>query len=156
MGSLVTSIFTFMLGWVRSSAVWLRNLLDGNSSTGSQWLGEHWIFVFIALCVIGALIDLAVYLARWQPFRVWRSTIARIRNRGNKADETEEKAPVTETENNMYAFERNASAAEPIDRMEIHVYTGNAPEQAALPAEGQPRRRRASRYPDQTGNGAGL
>ncbi|MCQ2457890.1 MAG: hypothetical protein MJ142_04045 [Clostridia bacterium] len=153
MGSLVTSIFTVMLGWVRSVAAWTRELLNGERGSGSQWLGEHWIIIFIALCVIGALIDLAVYLARWQPFRVWRDMLGRIGNRGNKAAKSEWEPPVTETGSDEYYNVQNAPAAEEYDRMEIHVYTGDHAEPAVQQTVGGQRRRRAARYQDQTDDG---
>ena len=92
MGTPASTFFQMMLGWIRalSSEVW-STVTAPQGTTLIEWIGAHWKVLALALCVAGALIDLGVYLFRWQPFRVWRSFIHRMRNaREAKTDEERE------------------------------------------------------------------
>jgi hypothetical protein len=52
---------------------------------------DNWLLLVILLCLGGVLVDLVVYLLRWQPYRVWRSFLRRIRglDRDDWTDEEE-------------------------------------------------------------------
>ncbi len=82
MGSFANSLFQFLLGWIR---ILLSSLWDTatSPSTGSllRWVGDHWLALFIGVCVLGVLADLAVYMFRWRPYRVWASFLRRRRRR---------------------------------------------------------------------------
>ncbi len=84
MGSFANSLFQFLMGWTRAL---LSSLWDASPGGPLHWLSEHWLALLIGICILGALADLAVYLFRWQPYRVWASFFRRLRRRREeKAD----------------------------------------------------------------------
>ena len=93
MGSFANSVFSVLLGWVRSAVSWLWTLLTDAENGGLlAWLAANWRALAIFICVGGMAIDLIVYLARWQPYKVWASFFRRLRGRG-RAEEEEEAEP---------------------------------------------------------------
>ncbi len=93
MGSLANSLFQFFLGWIRIllSSLW-DSVTSPSRSSLPGWIGEHWLILLIAVCAIGTIADLTVYLIRWRPYRVWVSFFRRMRKR------REEKATLQETD----------------------------------------------------------
>ena len=85
MGSFSNTVFSILLGWLQVlvSMIWSAlTAKDGHSFL--QFLGNHWILIVIILCMIGLSADFAVYLFRWQPYKVWKTFLNRIRS-GKKA-----------------------------------------------------------------------
>lgn len=86
MSAFVETLYSGMLSWIRGVAAWLWQLVSGSGeqvvSQGSarfmQWVTENWLVLLILLCAIGLLVDLLIYLIRWQPYRVWMSFIRRV------------------------------------------------------------------------------
>ena len=80
----LTSVLTLLLGWMRGVASSIWKLINGESE-GGFWamLSENWKGILLILCLAGILIDLAVYLLRWRPDKVWVSFIRRVRRRAN-------------------------------------------------------------------------
>ena len=74
MGSFANTLFRVMLGWLQGivSAVWSAFTSDKGGSL-LTWIGKHWIPITAILCIIGLVSDLGVYIARWKPYKVWRS-----------------------------------------------------------------------------------
>lgn len=88
MGNFADTLFGLLLGWAKSVVAWLWGVITDDGSGGAlRWVLDHWLLLLILLCLGGMLIDLLVYLIRWQPYRMWR------RFRAN--DEAE---PVSEAE----------------------------------------------------------
>ena len=98
MGSLFNTVFTMLLGWVRtvSASIWRGLTRPDGGSMG--WLGENWQFLALALCALGLALDLAVYLIRWQPYRVWRRFFRELRGRKerNKSSSMEDEGDMPE------------------------------------------------------------
>ena len=79
MGSFANSMFSVLLGWVSGAVNWLWGLCTSEESSGlTAWLGEHWLGLAAALCVVGMLADLVVYMVRWRPYKVWASFFRRL------------------------------------------------------------------------------
>ena len=92
MGTLANSLFQSLLGWIRalSAQIWMT-FTSPDSSTLLSWIGEHWKGLTVALCAAGLILDLVIYLFRWQPYRAWRSFFRRLRaSRGGESDGEEE------------------------------------------------------------------
>ena len=86
MGSFLNSLFSLMLGWFQETAAAVWNLLTRpNDRSFLKWVGEHWIALTAVLCLLGLALDFAVYLFRWQPYKVWLSFFSRLR--GNRRKE---------------------------------------------------------------------
>lgn len=102
MGSFANTLFSLLLGWAQTliAALW-STFTSGKAGGFLTWVGEHWIPLAVGLCLAGGLIDLIVYLVRWQPIRVWKSFFRRIRAGGREAEEpegTEEAEQAAESE----------------------------------------------------------
>ena len=92
MGTLANSLFQSLLGWIRalSAQIWMT-FTSPDSSTLLSWIGEHWKGLTVALCAAGLILDLVIYLFRWQPYRAWRSFFRRLRaSRDGESDGDEE------------------------------------------------------------------
>lgn len=87
MGTLTNSVFQALMGWIRAVALEIWNTLSSPEGTTLMgWVGTHWKELAAGLCAAGMIIDLMVYLFRWQPYRVWRSR----RRRRAEQEETPE------------------------------------------------------------------
>ena len=79
MSGFANTVFTLLVGWFQAvvSLIWsgLTGKGDGNILT---WIGNHWIVIVIILCVVGSVVDLSVYIARWKPLVVIRSYFVHI------------------------------------------------------------------------------
>lgn len=74
MGNFADTLFGVLLGWAKSAVSWLWGVISDDGNGGMLgWILDHWILLLVLLCLSGVLIDLVVYLLRWQPYRVWRS-----------------------------------------------------------------------------------
>ena len=103
MGTISNSLFQTLMGWIRAltSDVW-ATVNSPESATLTRWIGNNWIGLAVGLCVVGLLIDLIVYLFRWQPLRVWASFFRRRRHRHDGEEELTEE---TESAEDPYAEE---------------------------------------------------
>ena len=93
MGSFANTVFTMMLGWVRSTVAGLWSLFS--SADGGKllaWLGEHWKELALILCVLGTVTDGVIHLIRWRPLAVWASFFRRLRGHGQEEAAEEELA----------------------------------------------------------------
>lgn len=90
MGGFTSGVFSVLLGWIRTAAVFLWDAVTSPDGGGwLAWLADHWLTLTIIICGAGIVIDTIVYLLRWRPDRVWRSFFRRLARRGA----SEEKAP---------------------------------------------------------------
>lgn len=82
MGSLAGSVFSVMLGWIRTAVSYLW----GAASTPEggrmlRWLTENWLLLAVILSLGCMAIDFIVHLLRWQPYKVWASFFRRLTGR---------------------------------------------------------------------------
>lgn len=97
MGSFANSVFSVLLGWIRTAVNACWNMLSGGEGGGMlAWIGENWKALTLILCVIGVVVDVVVYVIRWRPLQVWASFFRRIRGKGQEADEWIEPEPLPE------------------------------------------------------------
>lgn len=90
MGSFANTVFRLLLGWVRAFVQDTWAMLSGSEQSGFlKWFTNHWVGLFLVLCIIGVIVDLVVYLIRWQPYRVWKSFLVRNRKKRRPMQENE-------------------------------------------------------------------
>lgn len=95
MGSFANSIFSVMLGWVRSAVNWVWQLAASQEGSGAiEWLGQNWLMLTLILCGAGMVIDLIVHTLRWRPYKVWASFFRRIFGREEETGNAPAPAPV--------------------------------------------------------------
>lgn len=91
MGQFANTIFSGLLGWVQAvvSSLW-QLITSSDTSAWLRWLLDNWLPLTLLLCAAGLVIDLLVYLIRWQPYRVWGGFLNRIMGRSNVDPDGEE------------------------------------------------------------------
>lgn len=95
MGQFANMLFGALLGWVQTAASWLWGLVTNtNVSDWLRWLLDNWLPLTLLLCIAGLVIDLLVYLLRWQPYRVWRSFFSRFAARAEDKAAFEVQQPI--------------------------------------------------------------
>ncbi len=92
MNAFAEGFFQVLLGWLRAASQRAMSLLsDRGQGSFLVWLGGHWLWVVLILCIGGVLIDYTVWMLRWRPDLVWKTRsrhfFARLRgdemNRGD-------------------------------------------------------------------------
>lgn len=82
MGNFANTLFSTLLGWLRSAAAWLWSFLNNQESGGFiLWIADNWLVLVILLCVTCMAVDFIVYMFRWQPYKVWASFFRRLFSR---------------------------------------------------------------------------
>lgn len=78
MGGFAKTMYNALLGWLRGITAWVwqsagdgEQLVSEASGSWLRWLADNWLPLVIILCAAGVLIDVIVYIIRWQPYRVW-------------------------------------------------------------------------------------
>ncbi len=79
MNSFANNLFTLLFGWARTiiQQLWSTST-SGHFSGFFSWLGDNWLWLVAALALAGTVIDLAVWLLRWQPYLVWKTRMRRL------------------------------------------------------------------------------
>ncbi|MBR6186418.1 MAG: hypothetical protein IKQ41_09180 [Clostridia bacterium] len=82
MNTFANSLFSLLFGWAKNL---IRRVWTG-ASTGAYggfftWLGDHWMWVVLLLCIAGTLLDFTVWMIRWRPYLVWRTNIRKLKRR---------------------------------------------------------------------------
>lgn len=144
MGQFAGSLFKMLLGWVQTAASWLWNAITNpGGESPLQWLTDNWLTLVILLCAAGVLIDLVVYIFRWQPYRVWRRILQRLKRK----DEPEE-----EPERPPLAFQRKwlyADGSTAVEDIHEEPREPMVPVNDQLDAPIRPRRRVARHMPEE-------
>ena len=74
MNSFANSLFSLLFGWARTliQQVWTA-ASTGGFSAFFTWLGDHWVWVVVLLCLAGTALDFLIWIIRWRPYLVWRT-----------------------------------------------------------------------------------
>lgn len=127
MGSFANTLFSILLGWVQNAVSWLWQLAGSDGAGGMMaWVLDHWLLLVILLCAAGVVIDLVVYLIRWQPYRVWRSFWQRVSGKDEEELEAEDALPqVVESRRWLYA-DGSTEVETPQEQSQPEVHPGTA------------------------------
>ena len=71
MNAFAKYLFQAMFSWIREA---IRQLSDPKLI--DSWLAKNWLSALILLLLIGTAIDFIVWLIRWRPDLVWRSSLS--------------------------------------------------------------------------------
>ncbi len=124
MGNFANTLFSVLLGWVQGAAAWLWQLMSSDGAGGFMgWVLDNWLLLVILLCAAGLMIDLVIYLLRWQPYRVWRSFWQQLDEEDEEEGLPEQPADTGEIRQWVYADGTTA------------METGPAPEIAPAPVQ---------------------
>ena len=73
MGNLANGVFSFLLGWLKSTIAALWEAFQAGSGTNLlTWVGQNWKALTLILLLAGTAADIVVHLFRWRPLTVWR------------------------------------------------------------------------------------
>ena len=74
MNQFANSLFSLFFGWARSliQQVW-SDASSGQYSGFLSWLGDHWLWVVLILCLGGTALDFMIWMIRWRPYLAWRT-----------------------------------------------------------------------------------
>ena len=80
MNSFANTLFAMLFGWCRTviQRVWSA-AAEGRLSGFFTWLGDHWLWVALGLCLACTAADFTVWYIRWQPYKVWMTHLRAIR-----------------------------------------------------------------------------
>lgn len=82
MGDFANTLFSVLLGWIRTAAEWLWSVTGSQSNGGMiGWIGENWLTLIVIVCAAGLLMDFFVHMLRWKPYKVWASFFRRLTGR---------------------------------------------------------------------------
>ena len=131
MGQFANTLFIGLLGWVQAVVSDLWQLITGsNVSAWLRWLLDNWLPLTLLLCAAGLLIDLLVYIIRWQPYRVWGGRLRRIIGMGGDAD-ADEAAEDESTYQRQWVYADGTTSVEDIRRTALEP--GDTDEHLELP-----------------------
>lgn len=116
MGNFANTLFSVLLGWVQQAVAWLWSLAGTDGASGLMgWVMDNWLLLAVGLCLLGAAVDMIVYIVRWQPYRVWRSFLHR---NGQAAEDEENESP---EEPMQWVYATGEAAPEPVPVPEATV-----------------------------------
>ena len=137
MGSVASGVFSVMLGWLRGAMAYLWQAASSPEGGGLlSWMAAHWLPLALILCGAGMVIDLIVYLLRWQPYKVWASFFRRLGHRAQQEDEEEPRPrPVRpqRTVHRQWLYADGTARTEAVVQ-DIHPEEDPAPWQQVSPA----------------------
>ncbi len=70
MSELGTTIYTVLLGWMRTVNDWFWSVLSGGGETLYRLVLSHWKSWLLAIVVAGLVIDWLIWMIRWRPLRL--------------------------------------------------------------------------------------
>ena len=137
MGSFASGVFSVLLGWIRGAAAYLWNAAATPEGGGLlSWMANHWLPLALILCAAGMVIDLIVYLLRWQPYKVWASFFRRLGHRQQQEEEDEllhQPARQQRTVHRQWLYADGTARTEAVVQ-EVHPEEDPAPWQHVSPA----------------------
>lgn len=150
MSNFIHSMLELLLSWVKGvfSDIW--SMLSGDNGSFFAWMGRHWLSLVCVLLISGITLDLMIYILRWKPQRVWKSTFDRLFRK-----KTEEEAFFDDGYlNGIESFELDSDPviSEYINATPqlVQFDAGIQPDPAPIPEEAPPqqpvRRRRSDRH----------
>lgn len=90
MNAFANSVFSILFSWLRSFLESLWRVVTAGSFSGLlTWLGDHWMILTAALCVICTVLDYLVWLIRWRPYVIWKKKITRLFRKKKQPTEEE-------------------------------------------------------------------
>ena len=82
MNTFANSLFSLLFGWAKGliQRVW-TGAARGEYGGFFVWLGDHWIWLAVLLCIAGTALDFMIWMIRWRPYLAWRTSVRRLAHR---------------------------------------------------------------------------
>lgn len=130
MGSFASSMFSVMLGWIRTAVSYVWNA--ASSPEGSallHWMGDNWLTLAVLLCLAGVVADAIIHLLRWRSYKVWASFLRRMTGRKTE----EEPARTTRTVHRQWLYADGTARTETVEPDELPMEEDPHPWQNVAP-----------------------
>ncbi len=79
MNAFADTILSMMFGWLKTlvQGIW-SSATTGSVQNFFVWLGDHWFYVVLGVCVLCTVVDYLIWLIRWRPYIIWRNRLRRL------------------------------------------------------------------------------
>lgn len=146
MNGFADTLISLLLGWIKTLVKAVYNVFSSDTGgTFWSWLGNNWLGLAVLLCLIGVIIDFAVWIIRWQPYRLWQAK--RAKHWGSRAEENRFEKGYNDgvdmgTEPGYFRQPAEQSAAKPV----FAPQQGPAPYEYAFPEQQETKSAPAARH----------
>ncbi len=95
MNAFADTLLSLVFGWMRAlvEGIW-SFISSGRFQSALSWLGDHWLWLVVLLCIAGTVLDYLIWLFRWRPYIIWRNKLRRLFG----------KAPRQQTEADVFQY----------------------------------------------------
>lgn len=91
MNAFADTLLSLVFGWMRRLVEGIFSFVSSGQLRGMfSWLGDHWLWLVLVLCIGCTVLDYLIWLLRWQPYILWRNKLRRLFGKSPKA------SPVTD------------------------------------------------------------
>lgn len=79
MNSFADTLLSLLFGWLRAlvEGIW-GFISSGEMRNTISWLGDHWLWLVIVVCIVCVVLDYFIWLIRWKPYIIWRNKLRRL------------------------------------------------------------------------------
>lgn len=91
MNNFADTLLKMLFGWMRSlmESVWSA-FSSGQMRNTISWLGDHWLWLVVFLCIVCTVLDYFIWFIRWKPYVIWRNKLRRLFGARTSPDEAPE------------------------------------------------------------------
>lgn len=79
MNNFADTLLKMLFGWMRTlmEGIWM-SFSSGKMRNTISWLGDHWLWLVVFLCIACTVLDYFIWFIRWKPYVIWRNKLRRI------------------------------------------------------------------------------
>lgn len=79
MNNFADTLLKMLFGWMRTlmEGVW-NAFSSGRMRNTISWLGDHWLWLVVFLCIACTVLDYFIWFIRWKPYVIWRNKLRRL------------------------------------------------------------------------------
>ena len=81
MNNFADTLLKMLFGWMRTlmESIW-TSFSSGKMRNTISWLGDHWLWLVVFLCIACTVLDYFIWFIRWKPYVIWRNKLRRLMN----------------------------------------------------------------------------
>lgn len=91
MNNFADTLLKMLFGWMRTlmEGIW-NTFSSGKMRNTISWLGDHWLWLVVFLCIACTVLDYFIWFIRWKPYVIWRNKLRRLFKKSTARDEEPE------------------------------------------------------------------
>lgn len=92
MNNFADALLSLLFGWMRTlvEGIW-SSFSSGKMRNTISWLGDHWLWLVLMLCIACTVLDYFVWFIRWKPYVIWRNKLRRLLGKRETSQEDAER-----------------------------------------------------------------